>query len=353
MDYSNAIDEKPDPRDQAQLVTFAVFAYNQEKLIREAVESAFAQTYEPLEIVLSDDCSTDRTFEIICEMAAAYEGPHTVRVVQNPRNMGLLGHGIARGKDAAGEIVVVAAGDDISEPERTAMLVDAFGAGENVGAVFSWVSIIDESGEVVGSAKEHMASTMWGRGRGRGLFLRDYHRNAMVRGCSAAYKKWVFEVPVSSAEGNCAEDAIFSFYLNIVGADVVNLGSPLVRYRSHSNSTVNFFEPSLSENEKQRHRYAAAQLAYLEELEGVANALDRADLLDHMELDRMRRFLMDIRDWPELNLAERVKRTLLADYRGSWKASLKRAVWRAVRSWGRYPNYQPKKFISNFQRKYS
>ena len=46
------------------LLTFAVGAYNQERFIREAVESAFAQTYSPLEIVLSDDCSRDRTFEI-------------------------------------------------------------------------------------------------------------------------------------------------------------------------------------------------------------------------------------------------------------------------------------------------
>lgn len=44
------------------LVTFALLAYSQEKYIREAVEGAFAQTYEPLEIILSDDCSSDRTY---------------------------------------------------------------------------------------------------------------------------------------------------------------------------------------------------------------------------------------------------------------------------------------------------
>ena len=42
------------------LVTFALFAYNQEKYIREAVEGAFSQTYEPLEIILSDDYSPVR-----------------------------------------------------------------------------------------------------------------------------------------------------------------------------------------------------------------------------------------------------------------------------------------------------
>ena len=42
-------------------VTLAVIAYNQERFIREAIEGAFAQTYQPLEIILSDDCSSDRT----------------------------------------------------------------------------------------------------------------------------------------------------------------------------------------------------------------------------------------------------------------------------------------------------
>ena len=42
----------------APLVTFALFAYNQERYVREAVEGAFAQTYQPLEIILSDDCSS-------------------------------------------------------------------------------------------------------------------------------------------------------------------------------------------------------------------------------------------------------------------------------------------------------
>ena len=48
------------PTPDRPLVTFALFAYNQEQYIREAVEGAFSQTYEPLEIILSDDCSSDR-----------------------------------------------------------------------------------------------------------------------------------------------------------------------------------------------------------------------------------------------------------------------------------------------------
>src|SRR6056297_3729012 len=74
------------------LVTFAVIAYNQERYIREAIEGAFAQTYHPLEIILSDDCSSDRTYQIMKEMAAAYDGPHKVVLNRNEPNLGVVPH---------------------------------------------------------------------------------------------------------------------------------------------------------------------------------------------------------------------------------------------------------------------
>ncbi len=49
------------------LVTFMLRTYNHERFIREAVRSALTQTYSPLQVVISDDCSQDRTFEIIQE----------------------------------------------------------------------------------------------------------------------------------------------------------------------------------------------------------------------------------------------------------------------------------------------
>lgn len=48
---------------ECPLVTFALFTFNQQEYVRDAIEGAFSQTYEPLEIILSDNCSSDRTFE--------------------------------------------------------------------------------------------------------------------------------------------------------------------------------------------------------------------------------------------------------------------------------------------------
>ena len=105
------------------LVTFALFAYNQEQYMREAIEGAFAQTYQPLEIILSDDCSTDQTFQIMQEMAAAYEGPHRVRTRRSSTNQGFAAHLNAVIAKSNGQIISLAAGDDIALQDRTLSLV--------------------------------------------------------------------------------------------------------------------------------------------------------------------------------------------------------------------------------------
>jgi len=109
---------------QRPLLTFAIVAYNQELYIREAIEAAFAQTYEPLQIILSDDCSPDRTFEIMQEMAAAYTGPHKLVLNRNESNLGVCGHVNRVCEMARGEWLVAAAGDDISLPERVEVLAE-------------------------------------------------------------------------------------------------------------------------------------------------------------------------------------------------------------------------------------
>lgn len=136
----------PEGRPDRPLVTFAVFAYNQEKYIREAVEGAFSQTYSPLEIILSDDCSTDRTFQIMEELAAAYRGPHQVKVWQGKRNLGLIEHVNDIVARARTDFIVFAAGDDISVPHRTTKIVKIFTEYPNIALVHSNVRLISEDG---------------------------------------------------------------------------------------------------------------------------------------------------------------------------------------------------------------
>lgn len=104
-------------------VSFCIITYNQERFVRDAVEGALQQTYQPLEIVISDDASPDRTYEIVQEIVAAYRGPHRVVARRNERNLGLTANVNAVVEASHGELILLAGGDDISLPERTAKTV--------------------------------------------------------------------------------------------------------------------------------------------------------------------------------------------------------------------------------------
>lgn len=111
------------------LVTHFLYGYRQERSIRAAIEGVFAQTYQPLEIVLSDDCSPDGTFQVMQEMAAAYRGPHRVVLNRNPTNLGIAGHVERIMELASGGFIVENAGDDVSAPHRVERLAAAWRGG--------------------------------------------------------------------------------------------------------------------------------------------------------------------------------------------------------------------------------
>ncbi len=65
-------------------VTIMIPTYNQEQFIGDAIESALAQDYGNLEIIVSDDCSTDATGEIV----QPYLSDKRVKYFRNPENLG-------------------------------------------------------------------------------------------------------------------------------------------------------------------------------------------------------------------------------------------------------------------------
>ena len=52
------------------LISILITAYNCENFIENAIKSAINQTYKNIEILISDDCSTDSTLKVIQKYAA-------------------------------------------------------------------------------------------------------------------------------------------------------------------------------------------------------------------------------------------------------------------------------------------
>lgn len=214
------------------LITFALFAYNQEKYIREAVDGALSQAYSPLQIILSDDCSSDQTFEIMKEMAAAYVGCHEVILNQNKRNLGISQHVRAVHEMSAGELVVHAAGDDISYPSRTDKIVDAFlSEREKPSLIESNAELIDEGGRNIGFYLK-------GKEKFRKKTANPVLKLTLGGGCSYAIHRSLIENFEPPLLGILAEDGLINIRANMLNG-VLYMPDVLMKYRLSSTGAWN------------------------------------------------------------------------------------------------------------------
>ncbi len=133
------------------LVSICMMCRDLEPFIEEALRSALAQTYSPLEIVVSDDASTDRTWEIVTQVAADYKGPHKLILNRNEDRLGVCGNLQKALSLASGELIVDADGDDVSYPNRVEALVrDWLSTDKKALLMCSSYACIDKTGRKVG-----------------------------------------------------------------------------------------------------------------------------------------------------------------------------------------------------------
>jgi len=222
MDNSMPMSEKP-------LVSMILLSYRLESYIRQSVVSALSQTYSPLEIIISDDCSPDSTYQIILDEVGKYSGPHQVKVVKTPANMGICGNTNFAFKLSHGELIVRQDGDDISEPDRVEKMVGQWLKCGRPGVVVHNVRMIDDQSRI-------LAKPWWG-----GLYFPDNVDLAVERGfcttlgCSSAYHRDIFErfgpLPLLAYQ----DDNMLSFRA-LLTRGITSLPEHLLHYRWHSDN---------------------------------------------------------------------------------------------------------------------
>lgn len=115
--------ERAAPEPSALQASAIFISFNQQDSVAEAFDSLLAQTV-PLEIVASDDASTDGTFETLRERARRYEGPHAIRLYRQPVNLGVRGNFVFAFAQTRAPWVALFEGDDRSSPERIARQIE-------------------------------------------------------------------------------------------------------------------------------------------------------------------------------------------------------------------------------------
>jgi glycosyltransferase involved in cell wall biosynthesis len=130
------------PRAENPLVSAVIPVYNNELFVAEAIESVLAQTYSPVECLVIDDGSTDRSSEI----AASYGSSVTVIRKENggvgrARNLGA--------ERARGKYVAFLDADDVWLPEKLERQMALFEADPGLGFAYCALTITDERLNVI------------------------------------------------------------------------------------------------------------------------------------------------------------------------------------------------------------
>lgn len=125
------------------LVSIVVVTYNQQDTLRDAVESLLAQQTDfCYEILLSDDCSSDATYDICLEYQKKY--PEIVKAHRNNRNLGLLRNYYDTIRRAQGKYMADCAGDDFwIDNEKLKKQVDVLESDSGITLVHTGWSIWD------------------------------------------------------------------------------------------------------------------------------------------------------------------------------------------------------------------
>ncbi len=128
------------------LVSIGLPVYNGERFIQRALDSLLAQDYSNLELIISDNASTDRTGDI-CLSCQAKDA--RIRYYRNEANIGMMGN-FKRALDLArGEFFMFAAHDDRWSPEFISSLLADLNRHPESEVVMSALDVVDEKGVLI------------------------------------------------------------------------------------------------------------------------------------------------------------------------------------------------------------
>jgi len=306
MEGQAAAPEAPRPQ-----VSILLLSWRDSQFIEAALAGAVAQTL-PCEIIVSNDAADDDTHEKSMAFAAGYRGLHTLSVRRNAQNLGVAGHVNAAVPLARAPIIVMMAGDDISEPQRVAQLLEVFQNEPAVMALGSGFTAIDAE------SRPHPL-------RMRRQPLRFGMAEAVsagrlvgLLGATLAFRREVFD-RFGPLHGPIEDNAL-SLRAALLGQCGV-LDAVLVHYRQHAGSVSSgVFARDESPEVAKRRRYERTIRFYRGTADDLQYCVDRSPGADPQRL-------RDARDVVAMyRLEAEARETMLLKPRSAWLGP----IWRGL-----------------------
>ena len=227
-------------------VSVALCTHNGSRFLAAQLESIYAQTVLPDELIISDDASTDATLAMIDEIVAAH-APSAMRVT-------VLANSIALGVTAnferaiaacTSDVILLSEQYDVWSPERVQRTLQEFDD-PTVMLVHSDATLIDAEGATLpGTLFEAYSVDAAARHElAHGDAFAIFMRRNLVTGATAAIRANLARAAMPFAEGWVHDE-----WLAIVAASIGRIApieQPLIGYRQHGNNEIGAVKLTLS-----------------------------------------------------------------------------------------------------------
>jgi glycosyltransferase involved in cell wall biosynthesis len=207
-----------DIKENSPLISIAMATYNGEKYLEEQLDSIYAQTYKNIEVIVTDDCSTDGTIEIL-EQYAQDQG---LKYYINTENLGFVKNFEKAISFCSGEYIALSDQDDIWEREKLETLLGLIG---DKLLIHSDATIIDENGECL--------QEFWKKEHGYNIGFENFFFNNVVTGCTVLMHRALLDMvlPIPS------KIVYHDWWFGVCAASqqsILYTKKKLVKYRRHT-----------------------------------------------------------------------------------------------------------------------
>lgn len=126
-----------------ELVSVVIPAYNCEKYIRECIESALSQSYENIEVIVVNDCSTDSTYQILKSYS-----DERITVINNSKNLGVVKSRNKAIESSEGRYIAFLDADDIWKKDKLKLQIEQMRNNSSAISCCTYKKISDDGSEV-------------------------------------------------------------------------------------------------------------------------------------------------------------------------------------------------------------
>lgn len=241
-------------------ISVAMATYNGESYIEEQLISLAGQIRRPDEVIISDDCSTDGTVEIIKRFIAEHE--LNWRLLESKTNLGFKRNFRKALSFTTGDVVFLCDQDDVWCEDKIECIAGVFTNNSEVLAVNSSFTVIDGEG-LPHSLTESRGKNNYGmlpalsETLTKISFADVFHRN-ISPGCTMAVRGEFAQDYVRLTECRIPHD----WELNLMAASKNELyfcNAPLIKYRIHDSNAIGLAVKPQSRVEIADEKLAAAK----------------------------------------------------------------------------------------------